>query len=690
MTNRNTMNFIKLKILLCSFLLLLLSSTLKAQELVVSLEAESGTLTAPAKVKSVNGYSGNAYVGDNDAGSAITFADVEVNKAGRYEFKTYYTCVGSRSIAIKANNLSEVVSATVKSTSDWNAPPTETMSVYINLNQGKNTIIITPYPSGQGGPNMDKFEILTAAQPGEFPILLEAENARLFGSLKVKPLDGSTISGLSGGKYIGDFNQSAKSHLQFVDVEIPETGTYQLKVFSMGSSRNLSIKVNQYKKSIIRTKDSQNWNDAPPAEVSTLIYLDKGKNKLTFGTYNDDGPNLDKFEIHQTNESIPQPEVENLSFISDFTDEAEITAQYNNETLSYVTDNSEFTIYNVPGVTSTQITAKCKYPILLTGYLLSSGTDEIEDVTKWTLESSTNGTTWKTVTSNSSTDLSGAYLFTINRSYGDGATQSAQYYRLTAKGSTDINVAEWQLFGVPYLTNTDGKSFPQDITEGVNVTTNATGYPEGAFGTDWSEKFYNLFNRKLNSKYYMSGSKQFYVEIDLGKAYQLTSYTLTSADAFADRDPAKWTFNGYNDEIGWVELDRRVEFAFPCRYATMRFDINDLKGYSKFLLDVETNNGSPDTQLLKWQLFGKEHTGSGIVTPVNKSSHYNIYSEQKKLCIQSDINIPATYAIYNIAGLKINQGKLSSSQKDISLSQGIYIVQINSSIENNTTKVIVK
>ncbi len=679
--------------LFLGFSLIFLVPVIQAQELIKLLEAESGTLTLPAKIKTVNGFSGNAYVGDNDTGSSIVFTDVEIEKAGTYEFKTFYTCVGSRSIAVKVNSSSEVISTIVTSTSDWNAPPTGTMSINIYLNQGKNTIKITPHPTGQGGPNMDKFEIWTTddPQPGEFPLLLEAERARLFGSLKVKPTDGSTISGLSGGKYIGDFNQNSKSYLQFVDVEIPKEGTYELKVYSMGSSRALSIKINRYEKMVIRTKDSPDWNNAPPSMVSTLIYLDKGKNKLTFGTHNDDGPNLDKFEIHETTETIDKPKIVNVAFISDLADDAEIAAQYENETLPYLSDNDEATTYSIPGVTSTQIIAKCKQPILLTGYLLSSGLEGTEDVTKWTVESSVDGSTWKNITPNSTTDLSAGYLFTVNRSYGNAATESAQYYRLTAKGDTDIHVAEWQLFGVPYIVNADGKTFLQDITEGINLETNVTGYPEGASGSNWSEKFYNLFNRKLNSKYYMSGSKQFYVEVRLDKAYTLDAYTLTSADEFPDRDPSRWTLNGFNEESGWIELDRHVEFTFPSRYATMQFNNKDQTPFTRFLLDVETNNGSTDTQLLKWQLFGKEYTGSGIENLLKEGEDkYSIRSEQGKITIISKTDEPSGYQIYNISGVLVNKGTISGTKKDISIPQGLYIVSIGDNTKNYTAKVIVR
>ena len=52
-----------------------------AQETPISvIEAESASLTPPVKVKRVNGYSGNAYVGDFDKGSVIRLNHVTVEK----------------------------------------------------------------------------------------------------------------------------------------------------------------------------------------------------------------------------------------------------------------------------------------------------------------------------------------------------------------------------------------------------------------------------------------------------------------------------------------------------------------------------------------------------------------------------------------------------------------------------------
>lgn len=92
----------KFKILLLS---LLPAAGLCAQNPLLVLEAEDAVLTPPVKVKYVNGYSGDAYVGDNDNGSEILFRNVYVDKEGTYEFRTYYTSMFIRSIAVQTGFL---------------------------------------------------------------------------------------------------------------------------------------------------------------------------------------------------------------------------------------------------------------------------------------------------------------------------------------------------------------------------------------------------------------------------------------------------------------------------------------------------------------------------------------------------------------------------------------------------------
>ena len=606
---------------------------LQAQDVLVTLEAEKGIITLPAKVKpvdgsTVEGISGGKYVGDNDPGSSIVFNDIEVPEAGTYEFKTYYMSMQNRSIAVKVNNYSEYISTVSNTTPGWDVPPTNEMSTYIYMDKGKNTIKITPM--GSGGPNMDKFEIITTdvelPKPGEFPIVLEAETAQLFGNLKVKPTDGSSVAGLSGGKYIGDFDLAANSYLRFNNVEIPEAGTYELKVYSMGSSRALTIKVNHYQKSIIRTKDSPNWDNAPTSMVSTLIYLDKGTNTLTFGLHEDNGPNIDK------------------------------------------------------------IVAKCQQPVLLTGFLLSAGIDSEIDVDTWKLYASANGSTWKEISYDKVTDLDGAHLYEITRYPGTAAADAAQYYKLAATHE-NLEIAEWQLFGLPYVASGD-KNFPTDLTENIDVHSNVSAYPIGESGDNFSEEFYNLFDRNMNTKYYAHEATSFYVEIDLEKPYTIESYAITSAHDYPDRDPRKWILNAYNEELGWVELDRQTDTYFPTRYSTLKYNVNSSTGFTKVMLDVEANNGAKDIQLLKFQIFGKEFNGAGINAAQDKT--LSIIADQGKIIISQTEGKPVNYTVYNLSGTVIEQGTTDVSYREIVLNAGAYIVSANDGSKNKIEKLIVK
>ena len=244
------------------------------------------------------------------------------------------------------------------------------------------------------------------------------------------------------------------------------------------------------------------------------------------------------------------------------------------------------------------------------------------------------------------------------------------------------------MFGTPYLDNEDGRSFPVDITEGIDILTAVQGFPEGNVGENFSEQCYNLFDRNLRTKYYVPGQKNYTVEVALDKAYQLDAYTLTSVDVDPKRNPKKWTFNGYNEERGWVELDRQTDFTFPCGYATMRFEIDSDLAFTRFLLDVEDNNGDENSQLLKWQLFGTEYTGS-VVKSID-DMECSVWSEDDGLCIYSNSMKDLTYQIFDVSGTILKIGELVSTKERIALSQGLYVVVLTDDEKSCNVKVIVK
>ena len=523
-----------------------------------------------------------------------------------------------------------------------------------------------------------------AAGAQETPIsVIEAESASLTPPVKVK-----RVNGYSGNAYVGDFDKGSVIRLNHVTVE--KEGTYEFRVYYTSMfMRSVNVSVNNYPAvNLPMTRTTEDWNRPPVAMMLTYIWLDEGDNTILVTPPDAGGPNIDCFKIYESDEKIDRPEVKLMSYESDCTDVAAISAQYDNETLAYATDNDEYTIYKAPSVSSATVTAQCEYPVLVTGYLLSAGVNSTADVTKWTVESSADGTEWTRLNPSKTTDLSGAYIFEVKRESANAANDRARYYRLTATRETDVEVAEWQLFGSPWLDNEDGRNFPADITEGVDLTQNASAWPEGNAGDGWSEQFYNLFDRKLTSKYCMADTKAYTVEIALPKAYTLDYYTLTSVDVDADRNPKKWTLNGYNDEQGWIELDRRTDYSFPCGYATMRFNINSEAAFTNFLLDVEDNCGSAYSQLLKWQLFGEESTQGALDKVMNEACI--ISSGHGNVTIACGAAEPVAYSIVAVSGTVMGKGSVSASETTVDLPAGLYIVTVNGNSISHTAKVVVK
>lgn len=93
----------------------------------------------------------------------------------------------------------------------------------------------------------------------------------------------------------------------------------------------------------------------------------------------------------------------------------------------------------------------------------------------------------------------------------------------------------------------------------------------------------------------------------------VTSYSLTSANDYPDRDPRDWTLEGSNDGTTWTVLDTRTNQAFTNRHSTRTYACNPGRlEFSHYRLHIHANHGSPDTQLAEWRLFG---TSSASLAP---------------------------------------------------------------------------
>jgi len=522
------------------FLLIFISFTSAfAQEPILVLEAENAGLTLPSKVKYVNGYSGNAYVGDNDPGGSLTFKNVTVDSEGTYEFRTFYTSMHKRSIAIQSGFYPVVVSTCPRETEGWDTPPVDVMYTYIYLNKGNNTIKITPHNGG--------------------------------------------------------------------------------------------------------------------------------------------APNMDKFEIWPTSVVMPRPEIRKNAFSYDITDDSMIRVGDMDATDSNLNDNDEFSVYKYEG-TSAEVYIECDMPYLITGYLLSPGAESSQNVKTWKLEYATDGHNYSLLSPSRTEEHNTAVFFHVNRQPHNDSGKATKYYRLTVQGG---EIGEIQLFGLPYLPNTDGKNFPIDITEGINTNTMVLGNPLGTYVSFADERCFNLFDRNMAKKYYWGEGRTFDVEIELNESHDLDYYTLTSCQDYPNRDPKTWIVEGFDTD--WEVVSQVNDFVFPCRYATMKFPVDNRKKYRGFRIQTLENNGADGFQLLKWQLF--EQGGEVALENIIREQT-EIYASTNKVVI--DCREDSYCWVTDLSGRIVMEKQLNTGASTFWLKSGVYIVKVFSGQNSITKKVIVR
>ncbi len=519
--------------------------------------------------------------------------------------------------------------------------------------------------------------IFSRMQAQEVIMTLEAEKAELTAPVKIK-----YVSGYSGNAYVGDNDPG--SVITFRNVNIENEGTYEFRTYYTSMHiRSVAVKSGIYPKVIVTTPQTTlDWNTPPVAVMVTYIYLNKGANTIAITPYNGGGPNIDKFEICKTAVSMTRPDPVKVTFDYDLTDDAAISSNKTTENLSHITDNEEYTVYSYSG-SSAEIKIECNMPYLLTGYLLSSGANDSKNAKTWKLEYSADGNTYSAVTPSKTEDLENGAFFHINRLPHQG--NAAKYYRVTAYGGS---IGEIQLFGIPYLANTDNKNFPEDITKGVDYRNKVLGEPLGVYVYgSFDERCYNLFDRDMSKKYYSGDVANFSVQIELSIPAALDYYTMTSCQDYVERDPKTWVVEGFDKN--WETVSEIRNFLFPTRYATMKFYCEPTKKYRGYRLRTLDNNGADRFQLLKWQLF--EKTG---IFPVAQTSYsgpstiYSVYSAGQEIIMKTEES--GYYQICNLAGQPVNTGRLDAPEYRVPANKGIYIVKIVTGKETRTQKVVVK
>lgn len=505
-------------------------------------------------------------------------------------------------------------------------------------------------------------------------MLLEAESASLTAPVKVKRVDG-----YSGNAYVGDFDNG--SEILFRHVRVDKEGTYEFRVYYTSMfMRSVNVCVNSYPAiTIPMTRTTPEWDKPPVAMMLSYIWLDEGDNTISITPPATGGPNIDKFEIWQTGVEMPRPVISDPAFGYDLTDDAaRISFCGEDVSDSALADNSIATVFSLGGRKG-YVEYEFEQPYLVSGVLLSEGTGAEKQGRDWMVEYSVDGVNYRQLKAGETISAGNATMYRINRQPHADKALAARYFRVDSRGR---DIAEIQLFGIPYLANDDRRNFPADITEGIDLQKHANGQPTGE--TEWAdERFYNLFDRDMQTKFYTDKSRTAWVEIELDKPMSLHSYTLTSCQDYPERDPRSWVVEGF--DRSWETVSEVNGFEFPCRYASMRFQSDSDKLYRGFRLRVTENNGADRFQLLKWQLFGSENSGVENVSLPEQA--VSIGTAPGALAIYSPV--PASFAIYTPDGHKAAAGQ-TDGNSTVSLPSGLYIVAVESAAGQYVKKIIVR
>ena len=122
-----------------------------------------------------------------------------------------------------------------------------------------------------------------------------------------------------------------------------------------------------------------------------------------------------------------------------------------------------------------------------------------------------------------------------------------------------------------------------------------------------------LFDGMPNTKW-LDFSASSWIKICLASPAVLEAYSLTSANDYAERDPASWTLSGSNDDVLWTVIESRSAQSWASRFLCRDFYLNTPPAaYRWFRFDFQSSSGQI-TQLAELEIFGT-HTNTAPVTP---------------------------------------------------------------------------
>ncbi len=121
-----------------------------------------------------------------------------------------------------------------------------------------------------------------------------------------------------------------------------------------------------------------------------------------------------------------------------------------------------------------------------------------------------------------------------------------------------------------------------------------------------------------------------WLQYKLSQPTAAVSYSLTSGNDFAERDPRDWRVLGSDDGARWTVLDSQKDQSWSERGATKTYPLPSPRAFAFYRLDISSNHGGDILQLADWGLNPAETAAPATVSPMNTaigagpSSGYNM------------------------------------------------------------------
>jgi hypothetical protein len=431
-------------------------------------------------------------------------------------------------------------------------------------------------------------------------------------------------------------------------------------------------------------KDPQSWTLYGSADGANWTVLDTRQNQLfdhrkatlQYACPSKQGFHYYRLQIHSNGGDAGGTEIAEWQLhgdayydacTHDFTKSGgELSASSGSSGLQALVDNNPQTACTV---NATNLPVWIQYnapaPVQVLGYsIMSNGNNSLYDPKSWKLQGSADGIVWSDIDTRSNQTFDARCL---SKKYDITNSNLYSYFRLqiTLAGSSEIQLAEWQIHGRSITSN--------DVT--ANGGTLTAQWP----GKNEDNAPENLIDKSKDGKYYNVGRKFFWAIYQSALPVKPTAYSLMSANDWSTRDPQTWTLYGSNDNTTWTALDRRENQIFLYRQATLYYPVVSDGYYKYFKLNVEENMGEKEVQLAEWQLFGTVQ-GSNISLPQPVHT-LSICPNPAEAFMFVNTPEPCSLNISNLNGVTLHREELQQGTQKINLQnckQGVYVVKTES------------